>query len=129
MFDADDIRTMKTIDDQIKYILDNFDFETVHIAMKALGFTWDINNDGVLVVPTVDRLRDHTEELLIKLTSKKPNVISTMSGGFKASKCSGYFSLSYILEEMDSLNPDDYQKDKNYPMRMKYKRGGYEQIN
>jgi len=128
MYEQDEISSKRNVDEQIKYILDEFDFDSVHIVLKALGYTWDINDDGILVVPTAVQLKEYAKELLIRLTSNKPKITSIQSGGFYAAKCDDYFSISYTLEEVNSLcwNQDKYQEFKDYPMRTKYLRGDYE---
>ena len=113
---------MHNMDEQIEYVLDDFDFESVHIAMKALDRKWYFENDDLKMIPTVSQLKEHAKEMLIKLTSSKPKVSRICTGGFEAENHEGFISLNFILEEADSylLNSE------NYPMRTKYLTGEFD---
>lgn len=50
---------MKTTDDMIQYILNNFDFEEMHKVMSFLNWKWHDDN-----VPTIDKLKERAKDLL-----------------------------------------------------------------
>jgi len=92
--------------DQIDYIMDNFNFERVHVAMTALDWTWVDHSDmAKLSVPTVPMLRKAARRLL---TSAADDQITTGSGGFLAKYCppegedKAMLVLSFVLAEYDS---------------------------
>lgn len=71
---------MKTTDEKIENILDNFNFEEMHKVMTFLNWTW--YNDKV---PTIDELKEKAKALLNRLHEllKKENKVSVCSGGFR----------------------------------------------
>lgn len=90
---------------QIRYVINQFDFQKVHTAMTALDWTWwDTKPD----VPSISRMQETTKGLLeeaFKLNSPCDTYVS--SGGFKAEVFSlnngtKRCSLSFIVEESDS---------------------------
>jgi hypothetical protein len=92
--------------DQIDYIMDNFNFERVHVAMAALDWTWVDHSDmSKLSVPTVSMLRKTARRLL---NSAADGQITTASGGFYAKYCppegedEAMLVLSFVLAEFDS---------------------------
>lgn len=97
--------------DQIDYIMDNFNFERVHVAMTALDWTWvDYSDMSKSSVPTVPMLRKAARRLL---TSAADGQITTASGGFYARYCppegedEAMLVLSFVLAECDSEYYDD----------------------
>jgi len=92
--------------DQIDYIMDNFNFERVHVAMTALDWTWvDYSDMSKLSVPTVPMLRKAARRLL---NSAVDGQITTASGGFHARYCppededEAMLVLSFVLAECNS---------------------------
>ena len=97
--------------DQIDYIMDNFNFERVHVAMTALDWTWvDYLDMAKLSVPTVPMLRKAARRLL---TSAADGQITTASGGFQAKywppegEDEAMLVLSFVLAECNSEYYDD----------------------
>ena len=81
-------RPKHDIDSMVQEVLDEFDFEKVHLTMKALKWTWAT----VPGIPTIDRLKETAEYLLRgsiegalkceNLHGEAPYLHAT--GGFKA---------------------------------------------
>jgi len=99
------------MNDQIDYIMDNFNFERVHVAMTALDWTWvDYSDISKLSVPTVSMLRKAARRLL---NSAADGQITTASGGFQAKywppegEDEAMLVLSFVLAECNSEYYDD----------------------
>lgn len=78
----------------IDHILDHFDFESVHIAMEALKWSW--HGEGV---PDIPKLRQTARRLLKEAVSKNCEVLS---GGFCASYNQGTCYLHFTLERQET---------------------------
>ena len=63
----------------IAKILRNFDFAEVHRTMTALDWNW-ADSSGTMAVPTVERLRDTVERLIVECYRNKYSNLGT--GGF-----------------------------------------------
>lgn len=88
---------MKTITDQdsIDAIMDNFDFRRVHVAMKALKWTWFM--DGEERVPTEAEIRKFARNLMNQCVSEKTSIAT---GGFRVTRDSdGGLNLEFIVDE------------------------------
>ena len=109
---------LNLMEDQIDYIMNTFNFERVHVAMTAVNWTWaNGHNSEHAEVPTVKRLKAEAERLLYVAAKEK---ITTGTGGFQAKYCPpekecGLYTdfgemlvLSFVLNEVDSENYDDY---------------------
>lgn len=83
------------MEEKISYILDNFDFESVHKAMIALEWNWYLGMGGE-GIPSVGALKKAARELLSEAWTKR-SIIS--SGGFSAEYDDGNLVLSFTLEE------------------------------
>jgi hypothetical protein len=90
----------------IDEIIDRFNFERVHIAMKALDWHWcDLAGNGH-AVPTIAKLKAMARHLLREAINSKV----CASGGFEAKyhpkvdQDSEYFELKFILHHVDSYD-------------------------
>lgn len=97
------MKTNKTGQEDIDYILDNFDFERIKIVMDCLEWYW-VSYD---TIPSIGEMRKYARELLKEALSKgvenkKDTKISI--GGFRASylRNEDFLSLDFIVEEQDN---------------------------
>lgn len=97
------MKTNKTGQEDINYILDNFDFEKVKIIMECLEWYW-VSCD---TIPSIGEMRKCArgllkEALLKGVENKKDMEISI--GGFKALylRNGDFLELSFIVEEGDN---------------------------
>ena len=81
----------------IENILDNFDFETVHKAMKALEWTWHFTEG----VPEIPDLRKEARRLLKDVAKRKEDKFFTSTGGFEVYKEGGFLELKFVIAEWD----------------------------
>lgn len=81
---------MNETEKQIDYVMDNFNFEIVRLAMKLKDWKWADSDDS----PTLEMLRETAHKLLQELVSR-PEVNSVGTGGFVA------------FREKDSMNGND----------------------
>ncbi len=81
----------------IKYIIDNFDFNKVHIIMKSLNWSWAILGD----IPSEENLKKEATRLLSDIYDSK-NTISISTGGFKASTYNDHLELEFIICDFSS---------------------------
>ncbi|NBW56914.1 hypothetical protein EBR43_03855 [bacterium] len=88
---------MSTDQELIDDVLDNFNFENVHVAMTVLKWTWSLENG--LEVPSKAQLRRMARSLLKDVITKSYEKVG--SGGFEASfdKESRHLALSFVLEQ------------------------------
>ena len=84
--------------DQIDEIMDYFDFEEVHTAMQALGWTWV--NKGI---PSTAEIRQQARGMLKAVASGKEWCAST--GGLRATNQDGILSLEFILTHWETELP------------------------
>ena len=75
---------------QIDYVMDNFNFEIVRLAMKLKDWKWADSDDS----PALEMLRETAHKLLQELISR-PEVKSVGTGGFVA------------FRENESINGND----------------------
>ena len=85
---------------QIKYVLDQFDFERVRSAMVAVNWTYK-GNDNNYYIPDVKKIREVALNLLKKV-AEDDSYHSICIGGFLAEKRGDFLKLSFVLEESDS---------------------------
>lgn len=88
--------------DQIKYILDNFEFDKVWQAMRAVGWKWGPEDSRHC--PTFTELR-RTAKMLLEDAAKKQARYST--GGFEAIYADGILELNFVLA---SASTEDYDE-------------------
>lgn len=87
--------------EQIKIVLEDFDFHKVHKAMTHLGIKWRFENG--IRVPTYQELEHNSKLYLEKVASSKEEVATFKLGGLCASKEGGVLQLQFILEESNPL--------------------------
>jgi hypothetical protein len=90
--------------EKIDDVLDNFDFEKVAIAMKALR--WKYYDDAEY--PSAERMRVLAKDLLKGVCSDKRKKAKHASGGFVASKRKNSLSLRFVTEESIEVYEDYY---------------------
>jgi hypothetical protein len=79
----------------IKKILNEFNFEKVHIAMDTLNWYW-FDTDGK--APSIYRLKETAKRLLKDIDCNK-EYHTIASGGFEASYIGGELSLRFIVSD------------------------------
>lgn len=86
--------------DRINAIMDRFDFERVHVAMKALDWKWHKTEAGPDLVPsTVDLRRTAREFLTYAAGADEGKERYMSSGGFVAKQNrDGDLSLEFVVE-------------------------------
>lgn len=87
--------------EQIKIVLEDFDFKKVHRAMTHEGLKWRFENG--IRVPTLQELEHNAKLYLEKVASSKEEIAIFKLGGFCASKEGGILQLQFILEESNPL--------------------------
>lgn len=97
---------MKTTQDKIDNIMDNFNFNRVEKAMRATKWTWASASEEDSI-PTETELREQARRLLKEASTKTVTksdfrwYIST--GGFRATKYfDGELELEFILSSWDT---------------------------
>ncbi len=86
---------MKTKEEQIENIMQNFKWLHVAKAMKVLNWTWYSSK----ACPTVDEMKAHARSLLLDVC--KPKLTGCRSGGFYASRDGKLLRLEFVVEYMD----------------------------
>ena len=90
----------------IDEVIDNFNFERVHITMNALDWQWQTTRNDGMELPSIARLKAMARHLLTEATTEK----TVGSGGFQAeyhidlNSKQEYYSLKFILCEADSYD-------------------------
>ena len=92
--------TIKSMEEKINEIMENFDFENVHKVMVALEWEWSFSRGGS-GIPSVKSLKERAGELLSDVEDLicEGDTITSSSGGFEAKYHDGCLSLSFIVEE------------------------------
>jgi len=88
-----------THQEMIDHIMDNFNFDSVHTVMAAIGWEWCDES-----VPTETSLRLKARGLLKAVVAGPIKYIA--SGGFEAMFEDGYLKLSFVLENWDANEED-----------------------
>ena len=97
---------MDARESQIRELVEQFNFERVHIVMTALDWEWRSLPNEPGGVPTVSRLKAMARHLLREAINHK--VVE--SGGFKAryypraTNDPEYFSLAFIVCQSETLD-------------------------
>ena len=86
--------TRKTKEQQIKEIVDNFDWAKVHKVMEALNWTWRDSED----IPTIGELVTNASQLMSDVWDKQGKAFSISSGGFVATFDDGCLGLTFEVE-------------------------------
>lgn len=79
----------------IQSVLDDFDFERVHMVMTALDWKWDRLN----AVPTIEQMRGRAGYLLNQVKNSHE---SFESGGFVAESCGSCLTLYFKVTESEA---------------------------
>ncbi len=90
----------KMSSDKVEWILDNFDWESVIISMKALDWTWADED----CTPNYNELRSRAKSLLEKC-EKTGEYVAT--GGFEATNSDGFLRLAFVVTCMDDYDLDE----------------------
>ena len=91
-----------TPDEVVKEALNEFDFDKVHNAMKAVGWEWFWCG-----VPSPDEIRQNAERSIRELLDRPENIVSHGSGGLYARRRrDGDFKvravrLEFVLEAVE----------------------------
>jgi hypothetical protein len=97
---------MKT-QEAIDYIMDSFDFEKVHITMKALGWEWASAEDKI---PSVFELRQSARRLIKSVMKSKGKMIAS-TGGFTVmfdnTTTERHLQMTFNVHEMGVVFEDD----------------------
>ena len=87
--------------EQIKLVLDGFNFKNVHVAMTALNWKWKFESGSRL--PSVQELEHNAKLQLEKVAESKEENDVLELGGFEASKQDGILQLRFVLESSNPL--------------------------
>ena len=89
-------------DTQIDNILTSFNFNRVHLAMRATNWTYMIGEE--IRVPEIVELRQYARELLngCKHYRHFDEYECILSGGFEASACKKGFMLRFVIEKFST---------------------------
>lgn len=93
---------MKERDEQIKVILEDFDFKKVHSTMTFLNWEWKFENGRR--VPSYQELEHNAKMQLRKAWESKENYECVSLGGFEAVKMDGVLELRFVLEISNPLS-------------------------
>jgi len=90
----------------IDEIIDRFNFERVHIAMKALDWGWCTTEGNGHAVPTIAKLKAMARHLLRESINRKVCASGGLEARYhpKVDKDSEYFELKFILCHVDSYD-------------------------
>lgn len=93
---SDDTSSLK--ERAITAVLERFDFDAVHQAMMALGWTWGVPFSATETeIPSVPRLREQATDLLSQVwDDNEPDLVSSI-GGFQAGRTESSLHLQFIL--------------------------------
>jgi hypothetical protein len=87
--------------EQIKIVLDEFDFKKIHLAMSAVNWKWRFDNGSR--VPSYQELEHNAKLQLEKVADCKEESAVIELGGFEASKHNGILQLRFIFESSNPL--------------------------
>lgn len=90
----------------IDSIIDEFNFESVYIAMTALDWKWAVEDGDsyVMQLPSIARLKRSARRLLVEATTEE----AVSCGGFEAKysqlpdASKEYYELKFVLSETDN---------------------------
>lgn len=93
-------------EEQIDYLIDEFKFEKVKLAMIALDWKWDVTGKGDLKIPSIIEMKSTAKKLLVRAIKYE----TVGSGGFEAhytpedKEYKESFSLKFVLTEFDTFD-------------------------
>jgi len=93
--------TLKNYEEQIEYILSNFDFDKVYKVMKWSNWIWKNNEKSPShyeLITTAERLLN---ECIIGAIAEDKEIYTISTGGFKAELYEDCLSLYFIIEYWD----------------------------
>lgn len=92
-YNANEVRAAMPVDEQIRTLLDAFDFECCRQLMVVLGWRWGMSEDP----PSVMQLRQDAEKSLRYVATLDPDetFVMSMSGGIVASRMHGALDLGF----------------------------------
>lgn len=89
--------------EQIKFIVEECDFETIHKILTLMNVTWKFHNKPTSV-PTVEDIRNKAIELLEDVaSSNEPEDIRNYSG-IDAIKINGVLELAFVPVRSNPLS-------------------------
>jgi hypothetical protein len=110
--DIDPWPSPKTLDDLIEPVLNHFEFEKVHRAMKVLDWKWIGLGGEDFDVPSIDRMRETARNLLVSVVKSRSQYRIAATGGFYAEKIEDIdpadngLILRFVLSESESYFAD-----------------------
>ena len=98
------------IENMVAEVMEDFDFDRVHLIMVNLDWKWDIG-DGEMTIPSTYRIMKKAEGLLTNAASHygENENYSCGSGGFMAHLDGTTLTLQFVLTETTSY-ADDFIK-------------------
>jgi hypothetical protein len=94
-------KTKAELQNDIEYLLCNFNFEKVLIAMQALDWKWRMADD-TLAIPTIVQLEQKARYLCNQVINQKIKEIGT--GGFVVRRRKSGLQLSFEVAWYDSFD-------------------------
>jgi hypothetical protein len=93
--------TTKSIDEQIKIILNQMDFKKIHGVMDFLGWTWKCDAEGKRT-PTVQELKHFAVHCMKRAWLSEDKFYN--SGGFECEIIDNTIELKFIIERVNPLS-------------------------
>lgn len=94
---------MKSFEDQIEEIMDEFNFHRVHDVMTHLNWRWWDCGE----VPSVSRMRKVARDLLKEVSKGDSDVVSLATGGFCAYRYYGHtLKLAFEVTQWSPENEE-----------------------
>jgi hypothetical protein len=95
-------------EEQIKIIMNEFDFNAVHSTLTHLKRTWSFeigeNKEPVKKIPTIADLKSIAEHCLNKVADSKESSAIFFICGFQAEKIENTLELCFILDRVNPLS-------------------------
>lgn len=89
--------------EQIKHIMNDFDFAKVHSVMKFLDWKWSYDT-GEKKTPNIDDLKSIAEHCLTQVSNSEDESAVCSAGGFEAEQIQGTLELRFILDKVNPLS-------------------------
>jgi len=100
--------------EQIKCIMQDFNFVGLNKAMTAMNIGWSYESGNQ--IPSVSDLKSIAERCLNNAAYSKNESSEYAIGGFEATKINNVLELRFVIERVSTLkfllNPDVNEKDK-----------------
>lgn len=91
--------------DDLKQIMENFDFNKVHSVMKLLDWKWYSEHANGMV-PTIDEMKECVCDLFESGMKQQSEDFEISTGGFTLSLYNNCLSLEFILESYEIYAED-----------------------